>query len=172
VVDETSSEPGQGAMADLYARYVPAAVRLAFLLTGDPQRAEDLAHDAFVRCVGRFVYLRSQTAFDAYLRRSVVNLHTSRIRRRYLEREWLRREGPPRVHATTTLPDVEGREDLWRVLGTLPPRQRAALVLRYYEDLSEQETATVLGCSVAAVKSLVARGSDALRDRIAEGGER
>ena len=56
------------------------------------------------------------------------------------------------------MPDVGGREDLWRALATLPARQRAALVLRYYEDLSERDTAPVLGCSVAAVKSLVARG--------------
>jgi len=169
VIDETASEPGQDTMADLYARYVPAAVRLGYLLTGDPQRAEDLAHDAFVRCVGRFAYLRTQTSFEAYLRRAVVNLHTSKIRHRYVEREWLRREGPRQVHATTSLPDVEGREDLWRALGTLPPRQRAALVLRYYEDLSEHATAATLRCSVAAVKSLIARGSRALRASIAEG---
>jgi RNA polymerase sigma-70 factor (sigma-E family) len=172
VVEETSAEPSQSAMAELYARYVPAGIRLAYLLTGDPQRAEDLVHDAFVRCVGRFAHLRAQTAFDAYLRRTIVNVHTSRIRHRYVEREWLRREGPREVRATASLPDVATREDLWRALGTLPPRQRAALVLRYYEDLSEADAATALGCSVAAVKSLVARGADALRTRIAEGDER
>jgi RNA polymerase sigma-70 factor (sigma-E family) len=172
VVDETRSEPGQGAMAELYARYVPAAIRLAYLLTGDAHRAEDLAHDAFVRCVGRFAHMRAQTAFDAYLRRAVVNLHTSRIRRRYVERDWLRREGPPLVHATTSMPDVESREDLWRALRSLPARQRAALVLRYYEDLSEQDAAAALGCSVAAIKSLVSRGTQALRIQIAEGDER
>lgn len=53
--------------------------------------------------------------------------------------------------------DVAGREDLWIALQALPPRQRAALVLRYYQDLPERETAEVLGCSVAAVKSLAAR---------------
>src|SRR5207247_2982938 len=89
----TRSEPSPGTMAELYTRYVPAAIRLAYLLEGDRNRAEDLAHDAFVRCVGRFAYLRAQTAFDAYLRRSVVNLHTSRIRRRYVERAWLRQIG-------------------------------------------------------------------------------
>jgi RNA polymerase sigma factor (sigma-70 family) len=71
--------------------------------------------------------------------------------------------------ASTSLPDVGSREDLWRALAQLPPRQRAALVLRYYEDLSEQDTAATLRCSVAAVKSLVARGSGALRALIAEG---
>jgi RNA polymerase sigma factor (sigma-70 family) len=70
------------------------------------------------------------------------------------------------------MPDVGAREDLWRALATLPARQRAALVLRYYEDLSERDTAAALRCSVAAVKSLVARGSDALRAVLVEGSDR
>jgi RNA polymerase sigma-70 factor (sigma-E family) len=162
----------RGAMSDLYARYVPAAIRLAYLLTGDRQQAEDLAQEAFVRCTGRFAHLRARAAFDAYLRRAVVNLHTSALRRRRLEREWIRREGGRIAHASSAMPDVAGRQDLWRALGTLPARQRAALVLRYYEDLSETDTATALGCSVAAVKSLVARGSKALRASITEGEDR
>jgi DNA-directed RNA polymerase specialized sigma24 family protein len=64
------------------------------------------------------------------------------------------------------MPDVGAREDLWRRVLELPPRQRAALVLRYYEDLSEHDAAQTLGCSVAAMKSLVARGTSALRERI------
>jgi RNA polymerase sigma factor (sigma-70 family) len=95
-----------------------------------------------------------------------VNLHTSGLRRRRLERAWLQREGASSATRVSTQPDVSAREDLWRALATLPPRQRAALVLRYYEDLSEHDTAQVLGCSVAAVKSLVARGSETLRDLI------
>ena len=86
-------EPEHGGMAELYVRYVPAGIRLAYLLTGDQNQAEDLAHEAFVRCVGRFRYLRSREAFDGYLRRAIVNLHTSGIRRRYVERAWLRTEG-------------------------------------------------------------------------------
>jgi RNA polymerase sigma-70 factor (sigma-E family) len=165
-------EQDRGAMSDLYARYVPSAIRLAYLLTGDHQQAEDLAHEAFVRCTGRFAHLRARSAFDAYLRRAVVNLHTSVLRRRRLEREWIRREGGPIAHASSAMPDVAGREDLWRALGTLPSRQRAALVLRYYVDLTEADAATALGCSVAAVKSLVARGSKALRASITEGESR
>ena len=171
-MERTLVEPDRGTMAELYARHVPAGVRLAYLLTGDRQQAEDLAHEAFVRCVGRFAHLRAREAFDGYLRRSIVNLHASGVRRKYVEREWLRREGPRVARATSTLPDVSARQDLWRALGTLPSRQRAALVLRYYEDLSERDTAAVLGCSLAAVKSLVARGSEALRAEIAEGDDR
>ena len=78
VVEEgTRTEPEPGSMAELYARYVPGGIRLAFLLTGDRNRADDLAHEAFVRCVGRFAHLRAHRAFEAYLRRAIVNLHTS-----------------------------------------------------------------------------------------------
>ena len=160
------AEP-KGELADLYVRHVPAANRLAFLLTGDRSQAEDLVHDAFVRCVGRFGHLRAHEAFDAYLRRTIVNLHTSRLRRVRVEREWLSKEaGRDPRGATAAMPDVAGRADMWRRLGTLPPRQRAVLVLRYYEDLSERETADALRCSVAAVKSLTARATSALREGI------
>jgi RNA polymerase sigma-70 factor (sigma-E family) len=159
----TLVEPDGGTMAELYTRYVPAGIRLGYLLTGDRAQAEDLAHEAFVRCVGRFQHLRAHSAFDAYLRRAIVNLHTSGLRRRRTEREWLRREGPRVAAGVATQRDVGEREDLWEALATLPPRQRAALVLRYYEDLSERDAAEALGCSLAALKSLVARGSETLR---------
>jgi RNA polymerase sigma-70 factor (sigma-E family) len=169
IVTEATLEPDRGVVADLYERHVPAATRLAYLLTGDPHLAEDLAQDAFVRCIGRFGHLRERAAFDAYLRRAIVNLHTSRLRRVRVERAWLARQGDAEARRTTSMPDVVGREDLWRALATLPARQRAALVLRYYEDLSEHETAATLACSVAAVKSLVARGSEAMRALVTEG---
>jgi RNA polymerase sigma-70 factor (sigma-E family) len=164
-VERSSEERG---LAELYARYVPSAMRLAFLLTGDRPQAEDLVHEAFVRCIGRFGHLRAHHAFDAYLRRAVVNLHTSRLRRRRTERAWLARHGAAEAARTTSMPDVGAREDLWRALRELPARQRAALVLRFYEDLSERDTAATLGCSVAAVKGLVQRGSQALRTIVDE----
>lgn len=156
-----------GQLADLYARHVPAANRLAYLLTGNRSHAEDLVHDAFVRCVGRLGHLRAHEAFDAYLRRTIVNLHTSRLRRVRVEREFLAKEAARTGRATSAaMPDVAGRQDMWRRLQTLPARQRAVLVLRYYEDLSERETADALRCSVAAVKSLTARATTALREGI------
>ena len=158
----------RGRMAELYERHAGAGLRLAYLLTGNRPQAEDLLHEAFIRCVGRFRHLRVPDAFDAYLRRAIVNLHTSRLRRTKLEREYAARQRgiPARV---STIPDVADREDLWRALQGLPARQRAALVLRYYEDLSERDTAEVLGCSLPAVKSLIARGTEALRDEIPRG---
>ena len=167
IVDgRTVVETDGGTMAELYERYVPRGIRLAYLLTGDRSQAEDLAHEAFVRCVGRFQHLRAHAAFDAYLRRAIVNLHTSGLRRRKTEREWLRREGPRAAAAVATQRDVGEREDLWKALSTLPTRQRSALVLRYYEDLSERDAAEALGCSLSAMKSLVARGSEALREAL------
>jgi RNA polymerase sigma-70 factor (sigma-E family) len=167
VQEGTAVAEPKGELADLYVRHVPAANRLAFLLTGDRSQAEDLVHDAFVRCVGRFGHLRAHEAFDAYLRRTIVNLHTSRLRRVRVEREWLSKEaGRGARGGTAAMPDVATREDMWRRLGTLPPRQRAVLVLRYYEDLSERETADALRCSIAAVKSLTARATSALREGI------
>jgi RNA polymerase sigma-70 factor (sigma-E family) len=159
------SEPGSQ-LAELYVRHVPAANRLAFLLTGGRHQAEDLVHDAFVRCVGRFGHLRAHEAFDAYLRRTIVNLHASRLRRVKVERAWLAGARAAAGATSVSMPDVAAREDMWRRLLELPPRQRAVLVLRYYEDLSERETAEALRCSVAAVKSLTARAIGALREGI------
>jgi RNA polymerase sigma-70 factor (sigma-E family) len=164
--ERSGSEAFDGAFEELYARNIQAGVRLAYLLTGDRALAEDLAHEAFIRCVGRFRHLRDEAAFGPYLRRAIVNLHTSMLRRRSLERAYVERERGVASAHTTSLPDVGAREDLWRALRALPPRQRAALVLRYYEDLSELDAAEALGCSVPALKSLVARGGEALRKRI------
>ena len=164
--ERAGAEAGEGRLAELYARHVQTGIRLAYLLTGDHQQAEDLVQEAFVRCVGRFRHLRVPDAFDAYLRRTIVNLHTSGLRRKRLERRWLAAEGWAAAVRTASMPDVGAREDLWRRVLELPPRQRAALVLRYYEDLSEHDAAQTLGCSVAAMKSLVARGTSALRERI------
>jgi RNA polymerase sigma-70 factor (sigma-E family) len=154
-----------GRLQDLYMRHAPAGMRLAYFLTGDRELAGDLVQDAFVKVVGRFGHLRVPDAFDAYLRRTIVNLFSSHLRRLRLERRALVRQ---RSAGRTEQPDrdVAERDAMWSALQTLPPRQRAALVLRYYEDLSERETAEVLGCSVGAAKQLVTRALTALRGRI------
>lgn len=157
-------EPGSR-LAELYARHVPQTIGLAYLLTGNRAEAEDLVHEAFVRVVGRLRHLRVPDVFDAYLRRAVVNLHTSRMRRRRVERAYIERERT-RPAPSSTMPDVGQREELWRSVLLLTPRQRASIVLRYYEDLSERETADVMRCSPAAVKSLVARAMETLRSEI------
>ena len=154
---------GPGPLANLYQEHSGSAFRLAYLLTGDANLAEDLVQDAFVKLIGRFTDLRSQRAFDEYLRRTIVNLSYGAFRRRRIERAYLARARGLATGATVGLSDVEGRDELWTQLQAIAPRQRAALVLRYYEDLSEEQTADILGCSLRTVKSLVARGLQAMR---------
>jgi RNA polymerase sigma factor (sigma-70 family) len=109
--------------------------------------------------IGRFGFLRDEAAIPSYLRRSVVNLVRKHWRKLRSERSYVRREAPAIVTQATTLPDIAFRDQLWQAMGKLPYRQRAAIVLRFYEDLSERETARLLGCAVGTVKSLVSRGS-------------
>lgn len=158
----TAETASSSRMEQLYRDHASAAARLAYLLTGDRAAAEDLVQEAFIRVAGRAISVRDPAVFRAYLRRTIINLHTSQQRRRKVERAYLQREAA-RPAPDDALPDVELQEHLLHRLRALPPRQRAALVLRYYEDLSEGETAEVLGCSRSAARSLTARGLDALR---------
>lgn len=152
-------------MGELYARHAPGAARLAYLLTGDRPTAEDLVQEAFVRVFGRFRDLRDPGSFEWYLRRTVVNLANSHFRRLRTEREYARRRrGQPPL---PSIPDVASRLEMWQALQRLPQRQRAAIVLRFYEDLSEAATGEVLRCPVGTVKSLVSRGLARLRSEVA-----
>jgi RNA polymerase sigma-70 factor (sigma-E family) len=157
-----------GRLGELYLRHADAATRLAYLLTDDRHVAEDIVQDAFVRLGGRLAHLRDPGAFDAYLRRTVVNLSRSYWRRRKVERGYVRREGALIGGATTPSPaaPIEDRDQIWRAMSRLSDRQRAAIVLRYYEDLSEADTAEILRCRPGTVKSLVSRGLEAMRDEI------
>lgn len=154
-----------GRLEDLYVRHAPAALRLAFFLTGDRELAQDLVQDAFVRITGRFGHLRQPDSFDRYLRRTIVNLFTSHLRRVRLERAELARERAERPPDPPPLDAVE-HDELVRALRHLPERQRAAVVLRYYEDLTERETAEIMRCSTSAVNSLVSRAMVTLRDEM------
>jgi RNA polymerase sigma-70 factor (sigma-E family) len=157
-----------GRLGELYVRHADDAVRLAYLLTGDRALAEDLVQDAFVRLVGRLVHLRDPGAFDGYLKRTVVNLSNSHFRRKKVERAYLERAGGAIGTQQGQWSDrsVEDRDALWRALGRLSGRQRAALVLRFYEDLPERQVAEILKCRPGTVKSLVSRGLETLRNEI------
>ena len=168
------SRTESGRLGELYVRHADAAVRLAYLLTGDRALAEDLVQDAFVKLAGRLVHLRDPGAFDAYLRRTVVNLSNSYFRRRRVERAYLQRSrGELEAHAAVTGGERElaDRDEVWTALQRVSARQRAALVLRFYEDLSERQIADVLNCRPGTVKSLISRGLEQLRQEI-PGGER
>lgn len=144
------------AFAALYRERYEPMVRLAYLLTGSNEVAEELVQEAFVKVH------RNWDRADvpvAYLRTAVVNLCRSWHRRRFLERE-RRPELAPREH------EELAADEMWDVLAALRPRQRAALVLKFYEGLPEAEIAEVLGVRPGTVKSLVHRGLAQLRKRM------
>jgi RNA polymerase sigma-70 factor (sigma-E family) len=150
----------RGRLAELYLRHADGAIRLAYLLTGDRALAEDLVQDAFVRLAGRLRHLRDPAAFDAYLRRTVVNLSRMHFRHARVERAYLDQQPPPEAEPD---PDVALRETVRVTLMALPERQRAALVLRFYLAMPDAEIADVLRCRRATVRSLAFRGLEALR---------
>lgn len=160
--------PSRGRAADLYEQHAAGAVQLAYLLTGHKQVAEDLAQDAFVRLFGRFQQLRSPESFGLYLRRTIVNLSRDYFRRLQKERALSHRQGSPAADDEDRLSRVDTRDELLHALQLLPPRQRAAVVLRFCETLSEQETAESLATTVGAVNSLVSRGLRSLRSHMRE----
>jgi RNA polymerase sigma-70 factor (sigma-E family) len=171
VVLEAAAVPGVELMADdggttaLYRAHVPAAVRLAYLLTGDAASAQDVAHDAFLKAAGRVRTLRDPERFAGYLRRTVVR--TVLMHRRSAERSRARAERDVRLGGVVDgdpSTSTAARLDVVAALATLPPRQQAALVLRYWLDLPEAEIARVIGCRPGTVKSTLSRGLDALRE--------
>jgi len=153
------------ALADLVARSGDRLLRVGYQLTHDRAAAQDLVQDALLRVYGSA--RRRGTAPDdwyAYLHRAVVN-EFLRTRRMRSSTEVLTDAVPDRPEAGDQEDRVADRADLWSALGTLSPRQRAALVLRYYEGLADGEIATLLGCREASVRSLASRGLAALRQQ-------
>jgi RNA polymerase sigma-70 factor (sigma-E family) len=138
---------------ELYEETFVSMVRLAVALTGSQALAEDLVHDAFVRVHARWAKVESP---NAYLRAAVVNACRSASRRARRERKY--RESQPAAAIVSLEAD-----ELFDALGRLPYRQRAALVLQYYEGLQQAEIADLLGCREGTVASLVHRGLEQLR---------
>ena len=138
----------------------PAMVRLGYALTGDVGHAEDLAQTAFARAYASWGRVRRAGDPDAYVRRIVINEHRGRFRKHRVPEE-LRGDltDSPGEHQ----PGPEDRSELLDALGRLGPRQRAVVVLRYWLDLSEADTAAALNCSVGTVKSQASRALAALR---------
>lgn len=146
---------------ELYRAHARKAVRLAYVLVGDAEIAQDLVHEAFVRLFGRYRDLRDSDHFEAYLRRTVINLSKNHHRRRRHERSALQR-----THREVSRPPEDSRQEVVEILMRLPHRQRIAMALRYLEDLSEQQTADVMDTTVSAVKSLTQRGTATLREHL------
>jgi RNA polymerase sigma factor (sigma-70 family) len=140
---------------DLYRDNFVPMVRLAVLLTGSESLAEDLVHDAFVRVHARWSRVESPTG---YLRAAVVNACRSARRRATLERSVA-------VASRAGFASLDA-DEMFDALSTLPYRQRAAIVLKYYEGLSQSEIAGLLSCREGTVASLVHRGLEHLRRTI------
>lgn len=140
----------------------PSLLRAALLLTGDRTEAEDLLQAALARTYLAWDRIKDRAALDGYVRRAMVNINISWWRRRKLE------EYPTDEMPDTPVADHTGRSELrdslHRLLGRLPARQRAFVVLRYVEDLTETEIAEALGVSVGTVKSTISRAMAKLRE--------
>lgn len=135
-----------------------ALLRTAYLLTGDRGHAEDLLQSVLAKVARRWSAISDSP--DAYVWRALANAAQNRWRRRRWFETSLDRDHVSPHDAVAT---VDLRDQLVRGLTKLPGRQRAVLVLRYFEDLSEQETAATLGCSIGTVKSQASRGLTRLR---------
>ena len=161
---ERSERLEGGRLEELYRRHALEAGRLAYLLTGDRALAEDLVQEAFVRLSGRLVQYRDPAGFGGYLFRTVVNLANSHHRRRQVEQRYLARAVAPAAVAGP--PDVGVRLAMRDALLHLPVRQRAAVVLRSYLDLSDVQVAETMRCPVGTAKSLIHRGVESLRQEV------
>lgn len=164
ITESEMARANVGKLEQLYVDHIEGAVRLAFLLTGDDQQARDIGQEAFVKIAGRFHGIRDQAAFPGYLRTTVINLSRGHLRRLRTQRDFMARQrgsAPPFAG-----PDVEGRDEMWTALQSLPHRQKTALVLRYYQDLSERQIADAMEITESAAKSLLTRGLQQLRARM------
>lgn len=154
-------------LTNLYQENYRQLLRIALLLVDDRVSAEDIVQDAFVRVYDSRSRLRDPNKALAFLRQAVLNRARSVLRRRLVARRY-----QPRLATRDAQPDDTGRgvdrAVLTEALGQLPRRQREAVVLRYYADLSEARTADVMGCSAGAVKAYCSRGIARLVELLGE----
>jgi RNA polymerase sigma-70 factor (sigma-E family) len=144
------------AVAVLWLQQRARLVRLAVGLTGDRDVAEEIVQEAFASLLGRWRFLRDVSAAQAYLHRAVLNQARARWRAR--RRSQVAAAVLPGRREQSADPDLDSQLDMLTALRRLPWGKRACLLLRYYTDLSEAETAAVLGVSVGTVKSQTAKG--------------
>jgi RNA polymerase sigma-70 factor (sigma-E family) len=144
----------------------PALLKLAYMLTGNTADAEDVVQEALARALPRWERISRVDNIDAYVRRMVVNAHTSWWRR------FRRREAPVAEVRDVAVPAgvdrLDQRAGLWEACRRLPEPQRTAIVLRYYEQLEYAEIAELTGVREGSVRSRVSRGLSALREAMGE----
>jgi len=153
---EAATSQSRAEEFDEFVRFrSPALLRTAYLLTRDEALAEDLLQTALAKAW--FAWGRIEREPTAYVRKILVNTYSS-----WWRRKW-HHEQPSDELPDSGAQDAGLDHDLWDALGRLPKRQRAVVVLRYYEDLSEAETATLLGISPGTVKSQLSKALAKLR---------
>jgi len=142
---------------------LPALTRFAYAVTGDPHTAADLVQDALERTGLHWSRIERSGDPEAYVKRAIVNGRISRWRRQ--RRESLVETVPEPRGLEMRAPQAAPARDevMWQLLATLPRRQRAVLVLRYYEDMSEEQIAQTLGCAPGTVKSQASKALAKLR---------
>jgi RNA polymerase sigma-70 factor (sigma-E family) len=170
MVDRTAADvwDADEAVTRLFTAQYRPLVRLATLLLRDPGAAEEIVQDAYVGLHAHWGRLRDADKALAYLRQSVVNRSRSALRRRVVADRYTAtaRRGDDVPSAEAGALGLLEHATVMAALRALPGRQREALVLRYYVDLSEAEIAEVMGVSRGAVKSHTARGMAALRQSL------
>lgn len=156
-------EVADALLVDTYRAHYRDLVRLAAFLTSSHEDAEEVVQDAYVKVYGAWRRVRDPERVEAYLRTTVVNLARSRLRHRKVATAHRPEPLPDAASAETGALERVQREAVLQALHQLPRRQREAVALRYYADLSEAQTAEAMGCSVGSVKSHTSRGLSALR---------
>jgi RNA polymerase sigma-70 factor (sigma-E family) len=146
----------------------PALLRTAYLLTGNGGSAEELVQDTLVRLYPKWDRVAAADVPLAYVRRSLTNAYINQNRRGASRREFAYEDVPERVDPRDVLNQLADRDEIWAGLKLLSDRQRAALVLRFFEDLSDEQTAAALDCRVGTVRSLISRGLAILREHMTE----
>ncbi len=144
--------------------HTAALLRTAYLLTGSAGAAEELVQDTLVHLYPKWDKVRAAEAPLAYVRRSLANGYVNQ-RRRPVSRELAVETVPDHGVVDIAAGQLADRDELWALLRTLPERQRAALVLRYFHDLADGDIAAALRCRTGTVRSLISRGLSAMREQ-------
>ena len=146
-----------------------ALLRYALMLTGDPHEAQDLVQETMVRVQLNWGRVARTGSPDGYVRRMLTNQFIDLRRGSWLRRVLLRPEPDPlRPAPHDHAQESAERDQMWELLAALPRRQRAALVLRFYEDLPDADIAEILGCAIGTVRSSISRALTTLRTELVE----
>jgi RNA polymerase sigma-70 factor (sigma-E family) len=166
-MSEVRGRQGFPAFAALRAT---ALIRYAYVLCGDAHAAEDLVQEALIKAHARWGRITRMAYPEAYVRQMILNQFLGGRRRRQREVVGLAHDADVRpAHVTEPVYAVVERSAMWDLLATLPRQQRAATVLRYYEDLDDDAIAVALNCSTATVRKHVSLALRKLRAQAGEG---